>query len=191
MPVEVARRVVRAARALTNRALHPARRRRAIETVRGFRPKKVMVLCHGNICRSPFAAALLARELRAAGLDTVVESAGFVGPDRPSPAFALSVAREFGVDLEPHRSRVVLPHVIQGTDLFVVMSAEQARDLSWRGMSPQSRVVVLGDFDPVAADARAILDPWNCDEAVFRESYSRIERCVRDMTRAIRGSQAP
>ncbi|PYP07732.1 MAG: hypothetical protein DMD59_14365 [Gemmatimonadetes bacterium] len=53
------------------------------------RPATVLAVCHGNICRSPFAAALLGREL--AGFGIAVQSAGFLGFNRPPPAEAMAV----------------------------------------------------------------------------------------------------
>jgi hypothetical protein len=49
------------------RLLHPLYRRHAHAALRGrVRPGAMLVVCHGNICRSPFAAALLERGLRRA-----------------------------------------------------------------------------------------------------------------------------
>src|SRR5881394_1021509 len=56
------------------RVLHPLRRRKALARLRArSRPKSVLVVCHGNICRSPFAAALLARELATRDVIVVME----------------------------------------------------------------------------------------------------------------------
>lgn len=180
------RALVRRARAMRDRLAHPSRQRRALAALQGSAVKRVLVMCHGNICRSPFAAAALDRELRRRGrTDVDVSSAGFVGPDRPSPAFALSVSRELGLDLSSHRSRVVSADMLREIDLVVVMSAEQAHDIRWHGLRSAAVVVVLGDFDSENTGARTIRDPWNCDESVFRESYGRIERCVAGLAAAL------
>src|SRR2546422_797960 len=74
-----------------DRLLHPYRRRKALESLRGRpRPTTLLALCHGNICRSPLAAALLAREL--AALRVEVQSAGLLGFNRPAPAEAIAAA---------------------------------------------------------------------------------------------------
>src|SRR2546421_12242479 len=73
------------------RLLHPLRRRKAVDALRQRRrPTTVLAVCHGNICRSPVAAALLARELAPLGID--VQSAGFIGCNRPAPAEAVVAA---------------------------------------------------------------------------------------------------
>src|SRR5712692_6786997 len=103
------RAVARALNRLPDRLLHPWRRRVAREalTSRGL-PRLTLVVCHGNICRSPYAAAVLGGLLHQ-GRDRDVVSAGFIGPDRPAPPEAVSVARARGVDLSRHRSRLLLP----------------------------------------------------------------------------------
>ena len=52
--------LLRGLRRVPSRVLHPLRRQRALRALRGRRrPASVLVICHGNVCRSPFAAALL------------------------------------------------------------------------------------------------------------------------------------
>src|SRR6267142_6184317 len=88
----VMRDLLRRLRRTPERLLHPLQRRKLLEALRTRgRPKTVLVVCHGNICRSPVAAALLAREL--ASLDVEVQSAGFIGFDRPPPAEAVAAAQ--------------------------------------------------------------------------------------------------
>ena len=67
---------------------------------------KVLFVCAGNICRSPFAEGL-ARQLAAErGLDVEFASAGEIAfdGDRCQPD-AVAVAKEYGVDLSSHRAR--------------------------------------------------------------------------------------
>src|SRR5438445_13324012 len=107
-----------------DRILHPFRRRKALGALRGrARPSTLLVVCHGNICRSPMAAALLDRELRPLGID--VQSAGFIGFNRPAPAEAVDAAKRHAVNLSDHRSRPVTADVVRTADLIVVMDASQ------------------------------------------------------------------
>src|SRR2546429_1413045 len=88
------------------RLLHPLRRRKALEVLRARRrPKTILVVCHGNICRSPMAAELLGRDLAPFGI--AVQSAGFIGFNRPAPAEAVMAADDHSVDLSAPRSRLV------------------------------------------------------------------------------------
>jgi protein-tyrosine phosphatase len=171
-----------------DRILHPFRRRKALEALRGrARPRTLLVLCHGNICRSPMAAALLDRELRPLGID--VQSAGFIGFNRPPPAEAIAAAESHGVDLTSHRSRPVTADVARAADLIVVMDVIQRRLVCERFGRLPSDVIVLGDLDPAAVETRAIRDPVDQSRQVFDEVYERIARCVQELGRAL-GSAA-
>ena len=90
-----------------------------------------------------------------------------------------------GYDLRAHRSAALTANDLQKTDLIVVMSADQASDVRWRGAPPRVPVVVLGDLDPERIDGRTIVDPLNCDESVFRSSYRRIDRCAVELAKLI------
>jgi protein-tyrosine phosphatase len=161
------------------RLLHPLRRRAARQTLKGRRPRSVVVVCHGNICRSPVAGALLARALVRVG--TRVDSAGFLGANRPAPPEAVAAAARRGVDLSMHRSRLLTPALARSADLIVVMEPRQQREVLDRFGRSLRDVVVLGDFDPTPLQARAIRDPVEQGPEVFDESYARIERCVREL----------
>ena len=94
-------------RALPGEAMRRRKWARAqvARAVRGSagRPR-VMFVCQGNICRSPFAAAML--RVRLGDNDAIsVGSAGMMPqPGRATPAFGLQAAAEFGIDLTAHRS---------------------------------------------------------------------------------------
>jgi protein-tyrosine-phosphatase len=172
---------------LPDALLHRRRNERARETVRRLAPvRSVVFLCHGNVCRSPFAAAVFDRLARESHrIRAVVSSAGFIGPGRQPPAEALAAASRRSYELDGHRSQLATPTLLRAADLIVVMSAAQARAAYLTGGSPRGAIVVLGDFDPAPIDQRTILDPWGHSGAVFDESYERIERCVRELVAAI------
>jgi protein-tyrosine-phosphatase len=90
-----------------------------------------------------------------------------------------------GFDLSAHRSTLLTAADLQRADLIVVMSGDQESDVRWRGAPGHVPVVVLGDLDPAPIEGRTILDPWNGDEAVFRASYARIDRCARELAAVI------
>jgi protein-tyrosine-phosphatase len=67
---------------------------------------KVLFVCAGNICRSPFAEALARRIALERGLDVEFASAGEIALDGDRcPPDAVAVAKEYGVDLSSHRAR--------------------------------------------------------------------------------------
>jgi protein-tyrosine phosphatase len=165
------------------RLLHLLRRRRALTALRRRpAPAAVLVVCHGNICRSPFAAARLAGELAPAGVR--VESAGFIGRNRACPPEAVTAASRRGVDLAAHRSQLLTPEVARRADLIIVMDPAQGLAIRGRFGRQHRDILVLGDLDPAPLAMRTIQDPADQCLEVFEQSYARIERCVAELVRA-------
>ena len=177
-------------RDLVDSLLHPRRRRAAQQRLAGIQPRDVLFICHGNICRSPFAAAVFVRLLPPALSSSInTGSAGFIGPGRMSPPYALNTADTYGIDMSSHRSAVVTSENLQRADLVVVMSSAQAKGLANR-VRPGARILILGDLDPLPIKRRTILDPWDSSPAAFEESYGRIDRCVRELVTIISPKQS-
>jgi protein-tyrosine phosphatase len=177
-----------------DRALHPFRRQRATQELRGQVPKTVVFICQGNICRSPFAAGYFQRLAGTALKQRIATSSvGFISPGRGAPPAALAAASRRGVDLSRHRSRLVSAKVLRTAELLVVMSPEQARAIRRLAKRPV-QVLVLGDLDPELIPSRTIVDPWGASDDVFDASYDRIERCVGALVRLMTedsGGSAP
>ncbi len=154
-------------RHLPDRLLHRTRRQAAVRTLReGLRPRDILVLCYGNICRSPFAAELLRRQLLRSRVDLQIRSAGFLTSGRGSPPEAQEAAGYWTIDLASHRSRHVSPELIRSADLIVVMEPAQRWAVAARFGRPLVDVLVLGDLD-----LRPVATP-------YEGSYARIARCI-------------
>jgi protein-tyrosine phosphatase len=187
------RRVARALRHTPDRSLHRLRRRARLKQVQRLGlPRSVLFVCHGNICRSPYAEMVFARALpRELREYMFVTSAGFIDPDRGSPENALTVASARGIDLQPHRSRLLTREMVRTMDLMVVMDTTQRKNIRlWFGADPR-RVLVLGDLDPLPIDTRTVRDPVFQRCEVFADTYARIDRCVATLLAAITGAPAP
>lgn len=182
--------LLRLGRHAPDRLLHPLRRRAArAELARRVAPDALLVICYGNICRSPFAAALL--RARLAGTGVRIDSAGFFGPGRRSPASAVEAARTWHQDLRSHRSQLLTRPLVHAADLLIVMDAAQRRAVcDGFGCHPRD-VFLLGDFDPEPIRTRAIQDPMDQPLAVYGEVYGRIERCIAELGGALRNGARP
>lgn len=157
------------------RLFHSRRREAALRQLDALGPvKRILVVCTGNVCRSPYFAAILRARLPNAR----IASAGFVGFNRPVPEHALSTAAERGIDLSGFRSHLLDPRRARSADLVVVMEARQASYLSNYYGVPRRRVIIAGDLDPSTAPTRSIEDPWRGPVEAFASSFNRIERCA-------------
>jgi protein-tyrosine-phosphatase len=86
------------------------------------------MLCTGNTCRSPMAAALLGRRLDDAGVKAQVTSAGLLFDGRPVTDFGRAVMADRGLDTTGHRSRCLRPDFVAGADLVIGMAREHVRE---------------------------------------------------------------
>ena len=162
-------------RNLPDRVLH---RRRHLAVLRRLSraqpPRKILVVCHGNICRSPYLQAVLQRALP----DLAVMSAGFFGSDRAVPQISVTLSAKRGLDLSRYRSRPLTQSTVSNADLVIVMDSDQARQLSRMFPINRARIVIAGDLDPQFDANRAITDPWNRTGDVFESSFDRLDRCA-------------
>jgi len=77
------------------------------------------MVCTGNTCRSPMAAALLFRQLEDAGVKCVVSSAGLLFDGRPATDHGVAVMADRGLDTSGHRSRRLRPELVADADLVI------------------------------------------------------------------------
>lgn len=83
-----------------------------------MRVASVLVVCLGNICRSPLGAALLARGLP--GVE--VSSAGVAAPvGQPADATVQRIASGLKLDLSDHRSRLLTTEIVNSAELILVL----------------------------------------------------------------------
>lgn len=177
----------RAVRHMPDRLLHPLRRARASARLRrrGV-TSSVLVVCHGNICRSPYAAAALKKALRLPAASAVrIESAGFLAPGRYSPEEAIRAAGSHGVDLKRHRSRSITRESVVHASLVVTMDTRQRSMIRDRFGKRARDVIVLGDLDPVSIRTRAVADPIEGVQEIFEQCYDRIDRCIEALADAL------
>jgi protein-tyrosine phosphatase len=150
------------------------------------RPFRVSMVCLGNICRSPMAAAVLQSRLTEHGLDehVTVDSAGtgswHIG-ERADPR-TLAALSAHGYDADRHRARQFGADGFESCDLVVAMDHDNLRTL--RRLAPDQaaagRVVLLRTFerDDAGGDDPVVPDPYYGDQRDFESTLAIIERSV-------------
>jgi protein-tyrosine phosphatase len=87
----------------------------------------IVVLCTANVCRSPMAAALLARRLATFGVTVPLRSAGMIGSGDPPHPEVLLVMASYGIEIAPHRSRIVRAADLASASLVLTMTRDHLR----------------------------------------------------------------
>jgi protein-tyrosine phosphatase len=140
---------------------------------------KILMVCLGNICRSPLAHGILEHLVREQGLDWEIDSAGtgdwHIGeaPDRRS----IAVARKYGVDISQQCCRQFVRGDFDRYDAIYVMDHNNYQD-----------VLKLADNDIQREKVRLFLgtdivpDPYYDDE-LFDMVYHMIEGRCREILR--------
>lgn len=139
----------------------------------------VLVVCVGNVCRSPMAAGLLASRLAGRGLRSVGSAGVAAVVGRPADPMARQLMDERGIDISAHRARQLRAAMLRASDLVLVMDG--ALETAVEEVEPTSRGKVhrlgrFGDFD--------VPDPARGGRAEFELALSLIERGIADFERA-------
>ncbi|HEX8099025.1 MAG TPA: hypothetical protein VF660_02350 [Actinomycetota bacterium] len=108
----------------------------------------ILLLCTGNICRSPIAEGLLKRQLEDGGVTGVtVHSAGVSGLDGyPADPEAVRTSAEQGVDISSHRARRVTAKMIESADLILTMTADQRKKATRLARAASDRTFTLKEI---------------------------------------------
>jgi len=139
-------------------------------------PERVLAVCQGNICRSPYVEAYL--EEKGSDLGMRLASAGFIGPGRPPPPEALAAAARRGIDTSGHVSRLVSDSALGTSDFVILVDPKHRKRFLEEVPSFQGEFLVLGDLDPEVGSSRTIQDPWGRPPDVFEEVFARMDRCL-------------
>ncbi len=107
----------------------------------------ILVVCTGNVCRSPMAEALLRHHLSAAGLALSVHSAGTLGWNSAGPTdHTLTALTERGVELDGHISRRMNAQLIAPAQLIITMTNDHMDAVRNHHEPAAARTFVLGQL---------------------------------------------
>ncbi|MFT4564672.1 MAG: protein-tyrosine phosphatase [Gammaproteobacteria bacterium] len=135
---------------------------------------RVIVLCTGNICRSPMAAAVLQDALSQAQVPVAVSSAGLgaLGGQKADP-IAIKLMAERGLDINPHTGKQFTSSDGFENDLILVMESEQKAAVENGWPLLHGRVYRLGHWGNFEVD-----DPYQRGEEAFRKALTTIDAGV-------------
>lgn len=136
----------------------------------------ILLVCSGNTCRSPLAAAILADKLTATPDvgPAVVQSAGIAAWDgTPASEGSYLVAIERGLDLSGHRARMLTADQVRDADLILTMGEAHARRVAELG--GEQKVFTLAEYGGYPDGRRDIPDPMGGDVAGYRDTATLLD----------------
>lgn len=144
---------------------------------------RIMVVCTGNICRSPMGEGVLRALLEAEGLGDQIEvtSAGtWASSGMPASTNGVKTAAKQGIDLSGHRSSPLSPDRIRAADLVLTMEPAHRAEVLHVEPTVADRTHVLTLFaDPVAGDPAGVEDPIGGDPIAYQATYDEIDGLLR------------
>lgn len=145
---------------------------------------EIAIVCQGNICRSPFAAAFLTRLLERKSIGNLrVASYGNIPREGAfCPPTACEAAKAYGIDLFAHRSRHFSREAAERANIIIAFDETNRRWIRERYPTLKAPIIMLGSF---GSESRTIADPDGGDIKRLAATYRVIADSVNGLVSEI------
>ena len=123
----------------------------------------ILVVCTGNICRSPIGERLLRKRLPG----VKVKSAG--------------VAANHGVSLEGHAGRKLTAEMARNYDLILAMESEHIAQVTAIAPEVRGKTMLFGQW----LEQKEIPDPYRKSQDAFEHVYGMLERASQEWAKRL------
>lgn len=147
---------------------------------------RILMVCLGNICRSPLAEGILKHKIAKNGLDWQVDSAGtsfWHAGELPDPR-SIQEAKRHGIDITDQRARQLRPSDFKDFDRILVMDQRNYQDVTAQAPSEahKSKVdLILNCLHH--GENREVPDPYYDDNG-FAEVFEMLDSACNHFIRA-------
>ncbi len=144
-----------------------------------FARMKILMVCLGNICRSPLAEGILQQKAKQAGLNWQVESAGTNGyhdGEAPHP-LSQKAALKNGVDISKQRSRRFTAADMEQYDMIYALAGDvmyEIRRIAGKKFDPAKTDLLMNVQYP--GSNRDVPDPWSGPERGYHDAFAMISK---------------
>lgn len=145
---------------------------------KSFAMIRVLLVCTGNICRSPMAEGLLRKMIREQNLhsEVVVESAGTFPLDgSPASAHAVETAKENGIDIRGHAARELSSRLVSRADLILTMEPEHKERLVAAFPGAEAKTHLLSLYGNPDGEPVSVTDPISLGREAYQLAFCQIE----------------
>jgi protein-tyrosine phosphatase len=147
---------------------------------------KILMVCLGNICRSPLAEGVLQHKIELAGLDWVVDSAGTGGwhIGKPPDPRSIAVAATHGIDISQQQARQFQQSDFDAFDHILVMDTSNLTHVL--NLAPQksdwSKVRLILDLERTGKQ-QEVPDPYYGGPEGFEKVFKRLDAAADEFIR--------
>ena len=139
--------------------------------------KNILVVCIGNICRSPMAEYFLKQQYP----HLQIESAGIAGVvGHAADEKASLCMQRFEIDMSAHIAKKLNAELIKKADLVLVMSQNQQKHIEQTWPFAKGKTFRLGHWQ-----SKNIADPYQRDQTFFDDTCQLIQDCIADSKKYI------
>ncbi len=139
--------------------------------------KNILVVCIGNICRSPMAEYFLKQEFP----ELHIESAGISGlTGHTADEKAQLCMQRLGINMQSHIAKKLNAELIKKADLVLVMSQNQQKHIEQSWPFAKGKTFRLGHWQN-----KNVPDPYQHDQQVFDKTCELIQSCIADWKKYI------
>ena len=134
-------------------------------------PRRILIVCKGNICRSPMAMAMLRRH----EVDADIESAGLAAMEgSPIDPVAERTLLAHGISASDHIARQIDSAMLDNADLVLAMEKRQVAALLALSPALRGRAFLLSRW----SGDRDIADPYGRSQEKFDLAYAHIDAAI-------------
>lgn len=145
---------------------------------------RILMVCLGNICRSPLAEGIMQQKLLKKNIKAVVDSAGMIDyhegemPDHRS----IAISKKFGIDISKQRSRPFRQNDFEKFEFIFAMDTHNYQSILEfaKNKEEEKKVFLLLEYAGIGY-SRSVPDPYYGTLKDFEEVYKLIDRACENI----------
>ena len=139
--------------------------------------ERLLLVCTGNTCRSPMAAALARYYMP--GVEVV--SAGTATVEGlPASIGAMDAMEQMGLPIDDHRSRPLNRYLLEEADLILTMTPQHKQDILAVMPEVAEKIFTLGEF---AGQGEAVPDPFGLPVEAYVACAKALEQLIKQVAK--------